>query len=207
MPKFDPASPTIDLTILEHPIKAPVIFTPGHALTEAEAKQLNRWTATAVSNGVPAAIKRLQAEDTKANLSPRQFDGPAIQALFDSRYTEFELGQSNRSSTGTNPTDPLSRYVRAMAVDFVNSRLKAKGKNIQTVRAAKDAEGNSVYEALLKTATERNPQWTELAQMQVDAVSEAAEDDFDIGTVGDVEAPATVTDPQPEVEPDLTPAE
>lgn len=179
MPAFEPTAPRIGLKLSGLPIKAPTIYTAGHALTEAEAKFLNRQVASAVANPIPAIIKAKREEAVKAGQPAPELNADKLQAFYDQRYAEYEVGAVNRG-TGTATADPVARIVRNMAVDLVNAKLRAANKNILAVRQAKDAEGKSVYETIVAKAIEANPQFRELAEAQLKALAE-------VGTIEDMD--------------------
>lgn len=184
MPSFLANSPRITLKINDIALTSPAPFAAGHVLTDNEAKFLNRQVTTAVANGIPARIHK--AVDGYVNKDENGVVTPLsaeeLQAKFDAVYAAYELGAANRGGAPGEPTDPIERGLRRMAVDFINARLKAKGKNINEVRKAQTADGKSVYEGLLTQAIDANPSWRDLVQAQVQALASTADDlELDFG--------------------------
>jgi hypothetical protein len=178
MPQVNASLARLPLKINGVALTSPSAFAAGHTLTENEAKYLNRQVTTSVANPIPARIKE-GAEGYK-DLSAEQ-----LQAKFDELYAAYELGAATRTGAPGEPVDPVERNLHRMAVDWVNGRLKAKGRNINEVKKATDASGASVYANLIKQAIAANPAWRALAEAQVAAMGETADQfDLDIGDIG-----------------------
>lgn len=185
-------NPRINLKVNGVPLTAPAPFSPGDTLDASMAAFLNRQIATAVANPIPSTIKSMIAEGVAAGKSEAelQLNPTALQRFYDERYAAYTPGASNRSAA--TPADPVAKFARAMALDWVKAKIAAKGAKFAAIQKAKTADGSSVLEAMIAKALELNPQFTELAKMQVEAIGEAS-DDFDVPDITEDTAGADTT--------------
>jgi hypothetical protein len=187
MPTFDASTPRIDLKVNGVPCTAPAPYAAGDTLTTELASFLNRQVATAVANPIPSRIKRAEAEAKEAGKKFRAPTPEELQAHFDEAYSAYNPGAINRSTA--EPADPVEKAARQLATAKVNELLSRKGKSINAVKAAKDAEGNSVYQSLVTQFLAANPGLYDIARAQVDAMK-AMSADVDIDIPEGVEQPA-----------------
>lgn len=174
MPHFEPTAPRISLKVAGLALTAPAPFAEGHTLTAPEAAYLNRQVATSVANPIPAALKAENEATVAKGLVWVQPSAEELQTQYDARYATFTLGQSNRTSGETSTSDPVTRFAREIAKTELNKLLKAKGKNIREVMQAKREDGSSAYTYLVSQFLAANPQITDMAKAQVEAMDAAS---------------------------------
>lgn len=207
MPIFAPTAPRIPVKINGIAITGPAPYSPGHVLTDPEARYLNRQVVTSVANPLPSAMKALAeaaAKEGKTYIPPTP---EALQAEFDRRYAEYEVGSINRGAPGT-PVDPVAKLAHQIASGKVVELLQSKGKNVSAFRKAKDEAHGTVFNKLVAQYIEANAWVKALAESQVKAIAEASgdtADDFDIPDVTEESAaadtqPGDGTDTQPDTD-------
>ena len=188
------------------PLTAPHPFAAGHVLTESEAKGFNRFLVTALGNsfgGFDGAADEAANAERAAQAKAGTYTGPTVvvgqnkkgedilapapvtnadlnidfQAKFDEMFADYTIGESNRGGGGET-LDPVEKIVRQLATATVNELLKAKGKKINEVRAAKKDDGSSVYLGIIDQYIERHSDALRAqAQAQLDALANIGADD------------------------------
>lgn len=190
MPAIDPSAPRTMHAVNGVEIEVPYQFTADHALTENEARFLNRTLASTICNYYAGDMRRAVEAHNKAHpkskitVADLEWDH---QAEFDAKFTEYELGVSNRGEGG-GAHDPVARAMRAIAAAEVKKLITAKGLKIGAFFAAKDDNGVSKFDALVAQFTDKNAWVRTLAERQVEEQAAMA-DEIDAGGL-DLDLPA-----------------
>lgn len=160
-------------------VQVPFTFTEGHALTENEARFMNRTLASVIGNltgskisaTIEALVKGdkdkgvapLSREDATAQALANGADGKSWQTIFDEKFAEYELGVNNRAEGSGQVIDPVAKLARQIADGEVRKLLK--GKNIPF----KKVQGE-VFAKLVSDYVDQNPWVSALAKTQVEAI-------------------------------------
>lgn len=183
MPAIDPSAPRTMHAVNGVEIEVPYQFTDGHELTANEARFLNRTLASTICNYYAGDMRRaVEAHNKahpKAKITVADLDWDH-QAEFDAKFTEYELGVSNRGDGTGTAHDPVSKAMRAIAAAEVKKLITAKGLKIGAFFAAKDDNGVSKFDALVAQFTEKNAWVRTLAERQVEEQAAMA-DEIDAG--------------------------
>lgn len=172
MPQFHETTPTMDREYAGHAVKVPLIYTEGQTLTPELANFLNGQLAVVVGNQWGSDLRRAKEAAAKEGKPEPVLTDP--QASFDAKFAAYTPGVRGSGST-SEPTDPLAKFMRAIATERVKALLISKGKSVGAVQKAKDADGNSVFSTIVTAYLERNHAEIEpFAQRQLDAQKEAA---------------------------------
>lgn len=123
----------ITIAGLLFPVTLP--YAEGHALTEAEAKQLNQVRAENVRNNTATAVKKLAVDPEAKVLEFTAEALAAAQALvakYDTEYV-FTIGGAGARRV----TDPLEKECLSIARAHVTASIKASGKKVKDFDEAK----------------------------------------------------------------------
>lgn len=145
MPKFATDTPRVERKFSGIDFTVPYVFAEAHALTKPEAAWLNSNLASVVGNAFSGDIRRGLAALNKAGLEahvkgggkPKDYkevtDPKALrwdfQKEFDTKFAEYELGESNRG-TGGGAASPVDQLVRMFSTVDVKARLAKKGLKV-----------------------------------------------------------------------------
>lgn len=204
--QFSPETPRGKYKFAGVDLTAPHVLTAGHTLTDAEASAFNRFIVSYLGNSfggwVRRSIEAANAERTE-QAKKGEYTGPTVvvgqnkkgediiapapvtladfdtdfQAKFDEMFAEYVIGESNRGGGGES-LDPVEKIVRQLATAKVKELLKAKGKKINEVMAAKKDDGGSVFLSIVDQYVERHSDVLRAqAQAQLDALASIGADD------------------------------
>lgn len=185
MPAIQESAPRVMHAVNGVEIEVPYQFTDGHELTANEAKFLNRTLASTICNYYAGDMRRAVEAHNKANpkhkITVADLDWDH-QAEFDAKFTEYELGVSNRGEGG-GAHDPVARAMRAIAAAEVKKLITAKGLKIGAFFAAKIVKNGveiSKFDDNVAQFIERNSWVRTLAERQVEEQAAMA-DEIDAG--------------------------
>lgn len=184
--QFTPDTPRGDHIVHGVPVTLPHVFTEGHALSSDEAKYLNKAIAIAVLNGAGSAAKRAADEETKARASKKhEKHGQEVavtdfitQAALDTRFADYSLSGSNRSSAAA--ADPVTRFATSIAGEKIKELYRAKGYKFRTMQTTDHPEHGNMFNAHVAEFITRNPWVREEAARQVENMR-AHTADIDLG--------------------------
>ncbi len=179
MPHFTAETPTIERKFLDNTFTVPVPFFDGHVCTVNETKWLNSQVASVVANAFSGDVRRAvsaltvariksaitgEAKQTKAidafHKSGAVPEGVTaatqadlnwdLQARFNEKYEDYELGVSNRGS-GLVAKDPVESLMRSLANAKVKAILAKRGLKLKEYQEAKEADGEtSVFSGMVR---------------------------------------------------------
>lgn len=145
MPKFATDTARVERKFSGIDFTVPYVFAEAHPLTKPEAAWLNSNLASVVGNAFSGDIRRGLAALNKAGLEahvkaggkPKDYkevtDPKALrwdfQKEFDTKFAEYELGESNRG-TGGGAASPVDQLVRMFSTVDVKARLAKKGLKV-----------------------------------------------------------------------------
>lgn len=193
MPKYDTSTPRVERKFSGVDFSVPFVFTEGHALTKPEAAWVNSNLASVVGNAFSGDIRRglktlndahrknLKGADLKAykEITDPKALGWDMQKEFDTKFAEYEMGESNRGSGGGAASDPLSQLVRMFSTVDIKRRLVAKGFKVAPLYKTLSAIGvdGTVYanaEAMKAAGVEPKypSKWEELVSENILAKGE-----------------------------------
>ena len=159
MPHIHESTPKSPYTISGETFHIHQPYTPGHALTENEAKVLNQVLAENVRNNQAKFIKDLKEKGT--------FDHAAAQATLDAYVASYEFG--NRSvSTGTRG-DPVRSEAIKLAAEAVKAKIAKTGRKVSDYTATQIREL-----AVQAIDSGKNPQFIEEAKARIAAAKDLA---------------------------------
>ncbi len=228
MPAFDTNTPTTDAEFVGVKLKSPAPFTAAHALTELEAKFLNRAVTSTVGNqyagDVRRAVEALNVDRIKAAITgPKQEAALAAyaksktlpasvtpatvadlgwdhQAKYNEKYSGYTLGVNNRGDgTGATNADPVASFMRALATEEVNTAIKGHGLKVPTFQAHKEADGRSRHAHLVDDYIAQNPGLKDIATAQV-AAMQAAKEQAAAQATGSLDLTLPTSTPAPALE-------
>lgn len=196
MPKFSTETPMVDRKFSGLDFKVPYVFAEGHALTKPEAAWLNSNLASVVGNAFSGDIRRGLAALNKAKLDEfvkgggkakdyKEITDPValgwdFQKEFTAKFTDYELGESNRGQGGGAANDPLSQLIRMFSTVDVKQRLAAKGYKVaplyKTPSNLKNEDGSAKYPSKWEELVQENilakgEQFRAQAQAQLDSLT------------------------------------
>lgn len=164
MPKFTTETARVERKFSGIDFTVPYVFAEAHPLTKPEAAWLNSNLASVVGNAFSGDIRRGLVALNKAGLEahvkaggkPKDYkevtDPKALkwnfQSEFDTKFAEYELGESNRG-TGGGAASPVDQLVRMFSTVDVKARLAKKGLKVAPLYKApsnmKDDKGEALY--------------------------------------------------------------
>lgn len=145
-------------------------YEAGHQITEAEAKALNQVRAENIANNQRNAVKKL-LEEGGATAESVQPAAQASVSEYDAGY-EFTLASVGGGSTAR--LDPLTKECRAIARNFLTSKIKEAG---MTLKEYKEKHGEDNFNSKVIEISE-NPK-------VVDAAKKALKEREKMANLGD----------------------
>lgn len=178
MPKFTPETARVERKFSGIDFTVPYVFAEGHPLTKPEAAWLNSNLASVVGNAFSGDIRRGLAALNKAALDAhvkaggkakdyKEVTDPKalrwdFQKEFDAKFTDYELGESNRGAGGGSAS-PVDQLIRMFSTVDVKARLAKKGLKVGPLFKAPSnvlgEDGKPIYPS----------KWEELVQENIKA--------------------------------------
>lgn len=194
MPEFATDTPRVERKFSGIDFTVPYVFNEGHVLTKPQTAWLNSNLASVIGNAFSGDIRRGLAALNKAALEAhvkgggkaKEFkpieDPKALrwdfQKEFDTKFAEYELGESNRG-TGGGAASPVDQLVRMFSTVDIKSRLAKKGLKVAPLYKASSLIGadGTVYPSLaamtVAKVTPKYPsKWEELVSENIIAKAE-----------------------------------
>lgn len=213
MPAFNSETPKGNYKVLGVPLTIPHVFAAGHALTEEEARFVNRQLASVTVNAYGGDVRRAMEKINEGRLEAYKagtYTGPTFtetvrgkertspvlitqaaelpdwdhQAKIDAKFTEYEVGVSQRGGGGGGATDPMEAIIERLASTAVKDIIKRKGRSVQKFMRTKDEEHGSAFKRIVAEYTEGHRESLQaLAEAQMAALTEQSGDgdDLDLG--------------------------
>ena len=163
--KFNTDAPRVPVQIQGIEFTVPIVFEPGHVLSENDAHVLNQTLRENLRNNFASEVKDALE---KAKTEGKQPDVEMLQINLDDYLEKYEFG-INRGG-GRASLDPVEREARDQALKAVKAALKKKGVPIKDVSKEK-------LDEYIDQALEKYPGIREKARVVVEARK---------GAVGDV---------------------
>ncbi len=187
MPVFSPDTPTSKLKVLGSIVTVPMPYGVGHALTEGEARFMNRMLASVTGNGMGGDIRRALEAANKglkkgetAKIAADLF--PDLQSSFNARYAAYTPGESSRGGSAKPTGDPVGSLVHFLATAKIKEAIASKGlkvRDFQTAKVTVNGAEISKFSKLVGDYITAHPELKDQAEAQL--AQSAASDDIDLG--------------------------
>lgn len=153
MPAIQDTAVRTKYKFVGHEITIPAHYTPGHVMTDADARFANRQLASVTGNSLAYTMKvkakALTEENEKATgkdqrkgddgkpyvFTPSDFTAEAVQAEADRIFTEYEIGAVRATGTGSGPRDPVEALANNIAWERIKEVLAKKNIKSGTIKA------------------------------------------------------------------------
>ncbi|WCD44128.1 hypothetical protein Kuura_050 [Caulobacter phage Kuura] len=204
MPTFAPDTARNAFKFKGHAVNVPFLYATGHALTELEARFVNKQLASVTGNALASALTRkiaaLQTANdalpdgtegkrgTDAPFTEKDIDTTTVQSMFDEIFTNYEVGATATRGEGI-ARDPIQSIADNIAWERIKVMLTQRNIKVGSVKADQKAK-------LIGQLHEKDPSILEQAKATFNAVKplDGLDDMFAGVGAAEAETPAETTE-------------